>query len=340
MKFRKYLIDKRLSLLLYFFMCFILLLLMMAFKAETSMLIAVTVILSGFGGAVLLINFFRKKRFYDEITNNLEQLDKKYLVLETINTPEFYEGELVYQFLYEINKSMLERIGEYEFSINDFKDYVEMWIHEIKIPLSSLSLMVHNHRDIFDKRINQQIKRLDNYVEQVLYYVRSENAEKDYLIKENSLNDIVSNVVMKNKDDLLERNIELIVNDVDKIILTDSKWLEFILNQILNNSIKYIDETGSACIRIQAHGEGTEKTTLTIYDNGIGIPEDDLKRVFEKSFTGKNGRTGVKSTGMGLYIAKKLCDKLGHGLMIESAEQEYTKVSMVFMRNPYFDVLK
>ena len=116
--------------------------------------------------------------------------------------------------------------------------------------------------------------------------------------------------------------------------------MSLILNQIINNSVKYINGTVQACIRIQARAEGTEKTVLTVYDNGIGIPEDDLKRVFEKSFTGKNGRTGVKSTGMGLYIAKKLCDKLGHGLMIESREQEYTKVSLVFMRNPYFDVLK
>lgn len=340
MKFRKYLMDKGLSLILYFFMYVILLLLMIAFKAETSMILAVTLILSGFGTSVLLINFFRKKRFYDEIINNLEQLDKKYLILETVNMPEFYEGELMYQFLYEINKSMLERIGEYEYSINDFKDYVEMWIHEIKIPLSSLALMARNHRDIFDKRVNQQIKRLDDYVEQVLYYVRSENAEKDYLINENSLNDIVGNVVMRNKDDLLEKNIELTVSGVDKLILTDSKWLEFILNQIINNSVKYINGTDHACIRIQARAEGTEKTVLTVYDNGIGIPEDDLNRVFEKSFTGKNGRIGVKSTGMGLYIVKKLCDKLGHGLLIESREQEYTKVSLVFMRNPYFDVLK
>lgn len=340
MKFRKYLMDKGFSLVLWIIMYHILLLLMFAFKTEGSMVVAVTVIMSGCGISILLINFFRKKRFYDEVINNLEQLDKKYLILETVNMPEFYEGELMYQFLYEINKSMLERIGEYEFSINDFKDYVEMWIHEIKIPLSSLSLMARNHRDTFDKRVNQQIKRLDDHVEQVLYYVRSENAEKDYLINENSLNDIVSNVVMRNKDDLLEKNIELTVSGVDKLILTDSKWLEFILNQIINNSVKYINGTVQACIRIQARAEGTEKTVLTVYDNGIGIPEDDLKRVFEKSFTGKNGRTGVKSTGMGLYIAKKLCDKLGHGLMIESREQEYTKVSLVFMRNPYFDVLK
>lgn len=340
MKFRKYLMDKGFSLVLWIIMYLILLLLMFAFKTEGSMVVAVTVIMSGCGISILLINFFRKKRFYDEVINNLEQLDKKYLILETVNMPEFYEGELMYQFLYEINKSMLERIGEYEFSINDFKDYVEMWIHEIKIPLSSLALMARNHRDTFDKRVNQQIKRLDDHVEQVLYYVRSENAEKDYLINENSLNDIVSNVVMRNKDDLLEKNIELTVSGVDKLILTDSKWLEFILNQIINNSVKYINGTVQACIRIQARAEGTEKTVLTVYDNGIGIPEDDLKRVFEKSFTGKNGRTGVKSTGMGLYIAKKLCDKLGHGLMIESREQEYTKVSLVFMRNPYFDVLK
>ncbi len=340
MKFRKFIKDIWFAILLYIMMFVVLLLLFFAFKMQNSMIIAASVILLFFGIVILLLSFFRKKGFYDEFSNNLERLDKKYLILETVNLPAFYEGELLYQFLYEINKSMLEKIKDYEFSMNDFKDYIEMWIHEVKIPLSSLILMAHNYRDRFDKKAMDQIKRLDNYVEQVLYYVRSENAEKDYMINENWLEDIIRNVVMKNKDDFLEKNIELTVSDVDKMVLTDSKWLEFILNQIVNNSIKYSKEKGNACIRINADADEKGNIILSVYDNGIGIPEYDLGRVFEKSFTGKNGRIKAKSTGMGLYIVKKLCDKLGHGLFIESEEQEYTKVNLIFTRSQYYDVLK
>lgn len=340
MKFGKYIVDRKIHIFLYSIMYVIILSLLFAFKTQFSLIVATTLIFGLFGIVILLFEYFRKKNFYSEFLDNLEQLDKKYLILETVDFPDFYEGDILYQALYEINKCMIERIKQYEININDFKDYIEMWIHEVKIPLSSLILMMHNNKDKFDNRAIEQTKRLDNYVEQVLYYVRSENAEKDYLINENNLDDIVSNIVMKNKDDLLEKKIELIVSEIDAIVLTDSKWLEFILNQILNNSIKYSRTNGEAQIQISVTIEENNKITLSVYDNGIGIPETDLGRVFEKSFTGQNGRTRAKSTGMGLYIAKKLCDKLGHGLTIESVEQEYTKVSLIFTKNTYFEVLK
>ena len=104
-----------------------------------------------------------------------------------INKPNFYEGEIFYQALYEINKSMNENVKEYNLSITEFKEYVEMWIHEVKIPISSLTLLNHNHQNQIDKKYVEQIRKLDNYIDQILYYVRSENAEKDYIIKEKDL---------------------------------------------------------------------------------------------------------------------------------------------------------
>lgn len=143
------------------------------------------------------------------------------------------------------------------------------------------------------------------------------------LIKEKSLQEIIKNVALKNKDDLLASKVKLDVNVNNIKVLTDAKWLEFILNQIINNSIKYKRNNVESYIKIIAK-EDKEKTYLSIYDNGIGIPKKDIPRVFEKSFTGENGRIIAKSTGMGLYIVKKLCDKLGHKINIESKKKEYT----------------
>ena len=169
----------------------------------------------------------------------IKTLDKKYLILEMLNKPNFYEGELFYQILYDINKSMIENVKEYNLSITDFKEYVEMWIHEVKIPIASLTLISHNHQNEIDKKYIEQIRKLDNYIDQILYFVRSENVEKDYIIKEKKLQEIIKNVALKNKDDLLENAVRLDVDVHNEKVLTDSKWLEFILNQIINNSIKY-----------------------------------------------------------------------------------------------------
>ena len=138
----------------------------------------------------------------------------------------------------------------------------------------------------------------------------------------------------KNKDDLLENQIKLEVNIDNLNVYTDKKWLEFILNQIVNNSIKY-KKNNNSFINITAHEE-KDKIILSVYDNGIGIPSKDIKRVFDKSFTGTNGRDKVKSTGMGLYIIKNLCNKLGHNIYIKSEENKYTNVVIEFGKNKYY----
>ena len=265
----------------------------------------------------------------------MEPLDKKYLILEMINKPNFYEGKIFYEALYEINKSMIENVKEYKMSTEDFKDYVEMWIHEVKIPISSLALLCHNHANEIDKRYLNQIRKLDNYIDQILYYVRSKNSEKDYIIREVKLSEVIKNVALKNKDDLLESDITLSTDIHEERILSDLKWLEFILNQIINNSIKYKREAVKSYIKIKVQTSHAT-TTLSIYDNGLGIADKDLSRVFDKTFTGENGIHKVKSTGMGLYIAKKLCDKLGHKIKISSKKGEYTEVTITFFHNDYY----
>ncbi|CDA17174.1 aTPase/histidine kinase/DNA gyrase B/HSP90 domain protein [Clostridium sp. CAG:571] len=337
MKLIKYLLDKIPQIIISIMGFAITIFMLNAFKVESTLKIAITIIFFIVCTFNIGIDYFRKYKFYQSLSNTLDVLDKKYLILEMINKPNFYEGEIFYQTLYDINKSMIENVKEYNLSIIDFKEYVEMWIHEVKIPISSLTLLIHNNQEKIDKRYVEQIRKLDNYIDQILYYVRSENAEKDYIIKEKSLQEIIKNVALKNKDDLLASKVKLDVNVNNIKVLTDAKWLEFILNQIINNSIKYKRNNVESYIKIIAK-EDKEKTYLSIYDNGIGIPKKDIPRVFEKSFTGENGRIIAKSTGMGLYIVKKLCDKLGHKINIESKKKEYTKITIIFYKNDFYKI--
>lgn len=334
MKFINYLKDNVISIIICVVTAVLIEFMLAAFKMPISANVATFILLIVNGFVIMLISFFRKNKFYNLFLINLEKLQKKYLVLETIPEPITYEERIMVDVLYEINKSMIENISEYKKNVTEFKEFVEIWIHEVKIPISSMMLKCHNNREKYDKSILNIIRRLDNSIDEILYYVRSENTEKDFVISEVSLKETIRNVSIKNKDDLLENDVTLETKIEAEIVNTDKKWLEYIINQIINNSIKYKKDQNSI-IKIESK-ENKDKTILEIYDNGIGIPEKDLKRVFEKSFTGTNGRNKVKSTGMGLYIIKRLCDKLGHKIYIESQENEYTKVILEFGKNEIY----
>lgn len=339
MKLASYLRDKLYFILISFFTVLITTLMFMAFKIDKYIIFVTIFIVTISYMSVFLIDYYRKKKFYDNLLFNIDSLDKAYLVLETLEEPTFYEGKLIFDALYKINKSMLENVNSIKRQNKDFKEYVEMWIHEVKIPLSSILLTINNHKKDTILKIRSNVKRLEDYVDQVLYYVRQEFAEKDYLIKKVNLASIIKNVGLKNMDDLLEEKIEFKVSNVDTYVFTDSKWLEFIICQIINNSIKYKRNIKSSFIKIYTE-ENKTKTTLVIEDNGIGIPESDIKQVFNKSFTGENGRTRSKSTGMGLYIAKSLCEKMGHEISIESEINKYTKVTISFFKNDFYSIVK
>ncbi len=336
MKYIDYLKDNIIEIIIYLITLLFIGLILNAFKLDLSvtMLTIVVFIISGI--SITLVNYNRKNKFYKEYFNNLDKLQKKYLILETISEPNTYEEKLMVNSIYEINKSMIENINEYQKNVIEFKEFVELWIHEVKIPISSLVLKCHNNKEKYDNSFLSIIRRLDNIIDEILYYVRSENTEKDFAITEVDLKEVIRNVGIKNKDDLLENNISFEPDLKKSIVYTDKKWLEFIINQIINNSIKYKKDNNSL-IKINSR-ENDDKVVLEIYDNGIGIPSKDIKRVFEKSFTGSNGRNKVKSTGMGLYIVKKLCDKLGHNIYIESKEKEYTKVIIEFGKNDIYNI--
>ena len=332
MKLSTYLKDKLYAFLIFIIYIIILILFLIALKLTSSIIIFITVFTVVIFSLILLYDYFRKRKFYNELLDKLNSLDKKYLLIEMVLVPNFLEGKILYDVLDEVNKNEHDLISNLKIKQEDFKEYIELWIHEVKLPIASLTLMNRNN-----KKTLRVLKELEDYVEQILYYVRIENANNDYLIKEWDLDTIIKNVALRNKDDLLALNIDFKVDNCNLKILTDSKWLEFIINQIVSNSIKYKKEKDSL---IEITGKDYKNyITITIYDNGKGISKSDLPRVFNKTFTGNNGRsTSSKSTGMGLYLCKELCNKLGHKIEIDSKVDEYTKVIITIYKKDFYAI--
>lgn len=206
----------------------------------------------------------------------------------------------------------------------DYQEYVESFAHEIKIPIGALSLTFDNTKNYTLKKETDKIFQL---VEQMLYYARSENTEKDYFVKQLQLEEVIHNVILKFRHSLMERKAIINIHDIENVIYTDEKWLTFILSQIVQNAIKYFDKQENK-LTIYSQDNGTN-ILLVIEDNGCGIKASDLSRVFEKGFTGSN-RNKANATGMGLYLSKKLCDRLGLKLDIASTEKEYTRLTIIF----------
>ena len=212
----------------------------------------------------------------------------------------------------------------------DYKEYIELWIHEIKIPIATSKMIIENNKNEITKSIYEELDKIENYTEQALFYARSNTANKDYIIKKTNLEKIVNNVILKNKAEFIHKKIQLDIHDINVEVKTDSKWVIFILNQIINNSIKYKKQNENLKIEIFTKKQ-KESICLYIKDNGMGIKKGEITRVFEKGFTGSNGRIlNKKSTGIGLYLCKKLCDKLGMAIELNSEENVGTEIKLIF----------
>lgn len=282
----------------------------------------------------LSIEYYNKKTFYNKLEKNLQDLNEKYLISEIIETPNFIEGKILKGVIQDVDKSMIENVNKYKKIQEEYKEYIELWIHEIKIPIATSKMIIENNKSEAGKSIDEELDKVEDYIEQALYYARSNTVEKDYIIGKVELREIVNTAVIKNKNLLITNKVNLDLHGLDRWVYTDSKWMVFILNQIIQNAVKYGKNENSK-LEIFAEEE-KEKVILFVKDNGIGIKSSEICRVFEKGFTGENGRIiGKKSTGIGLYLCKKLCEKLEIGLELESEKGVGTKVAITFPMGSY-----
>ena len=335
MRFKDYIKDKLLLIVLLLLAILSIETLLLAYQILPIIRIYIAVILILVVCIAMGVEYYKKESFYNKLKEDLDALNEKYLISEIINTPNFTEGKILKEVILETGKSMLENVNIYKNIQEDYKEYIELWIHEIKIPIATSKLIIENNKSNVTRSIDEELNKIDNYTEQALYYARSNDANKDYIITKTSLKEIVNMAILKNKTNLLNNKVTVDLNDnVNKEVYTDSKWAVFILNQIIQNSIKYAKEEDK---RIEIFSEEKkEKVILYIKDNGIGIKKGEITRVFDKGFTGENGRLiGKKSTGIGLYLCKKLCDKLGLGIELNSEQNVGTEVRIVFPKNSY-----
>lgn len=337
MDFKLFLREKASTILLLLFGLITIEIFLMAYNVGMFIKIYIPLIIMGLYMISIIIEYFKRKKFYNNLLNMLEELDEKYLITEIIKTPNFLEGQIFKNSLEQIDKSMLENVNKYKYMTEDYKEYIELWIHEIKIPISASKMVIENNKNAITKSIDEELDKVENYIEQALFYARSNTVEKDYYIRKVVLKEIVNESIKKNKSSLIQEKISIDIHDLEIEVNTDNKWIVFILNQIIQNSIKYRKKENSV-IEIYAN-QGKENVILYIKDNGIGIKQGEITRVFEKGFTGTNGRlSNKKSTGIGLYLCKKLCNKLGIGIELNSVQNEGTEVMLIFPKSSYIEL--
>lgn len=327
MKLRSFLRDKAV-LLTAFFLAFVFVLIFLSVLRVPGYsigFISGVLLLAMLAG--LLTEYLYKRAYYRQVEKHLEALDKKFLLMELLERPSFAEGEVLYDTLRRTGKAMNDEIALYKRQSTEYREFIETWVHEVKTPIASSLLLIENHPDEVTRSIGEEIGKIDGFVEQALYYSRSNSVEKDYLVKKSSLKEMVYGAVRRHASGFIENKVTVSVEEVDFTVYTDVKWVDFILGQLFVNAIKYKQDPAS--IRIYAQ-EWENRIALYIADNGIGMSEADAARAFEKGFTGENGRRYAKSTGMGLYLCRKLCDKLGLSITLTSCPGSGTTVRIVF----------
>ena len=274
-----------------------------------------------------LLEYLPRRRFYGEIERDMARLDKKYLVTEVLPEAGFAEGRVLAALTREADKSMCDAVAVCERASKEYREYIETWVHEIKTPISAARLMLENEPGESARPLAHELTRIENYVEQALYYSRSGSVEQDYRIRETSLKALVASALRKNAALLIEAGASVKTENLDLTVFTDAKWTDFMLGQVLANSVKY--RSGPLELSLTGEQRGSA-VSLTVADNGPGVPAADLPHLFEKGFTGENGRRGAKSTGLGLYLCKKLCDKMGLDLSLASVSGAGMRVTFGF----------
>ncbi len=266
----------------------------------------------------LIKTYITRKLQADRLLELVEHLEERYLLSEVMDMPTRAEERVYYQILKLSHKSMLEKINAIHHEQMEYKEYIEQWVHEIKTPITAMKLICENNRSAVTKELLVELEKTNSFTEQALYYARSEHAEKDYSVRELKVFDVVHQAIAENKYLLLQHEVGIELQENNETVFTDEKWLCFILKQFIVNAVKY--RSKQPLLRFYTKRQG-RALILFVEDNGIGIDERDLPRIFEKGFTGKNGRGASKAaTGIGLYLCKKMCDKLGIGISAKSGD--------------------
>ena len=303
-------------LLLFIVFAFVFCIVFSLYNLETEA-IYYSIILCAFIGLIYIcinfINYYKKHIQLYKLQNEIS------ISLENLPSPKTLMEEDYTNLILNLNKEYKTYISKSDIAKSDMIDYYTMWVHQIKTPISAMKLLIQTSESEISSDLSSELFKIEQYVEMVLSYIRLGSNENDFVIKEYDLDNIVRQAIRKYAPLFIRKKINLDFQPTTYKVLTDEKWLVFVIEQLLSNAIKY---TNKGKISIYS----LENKKLVIEDTGIGISKEDIPRIFDKGFTGYNGRTDKKATGLGLYLCKNILDKLSHKISIESEVGVKTKV--------------
>ena len=271
-----------------------------------------------FGAVILAVDGVFSYRRYMALRRAAKLPSKAATGLPKAKTPE----EKAYSELVKTVADDCNRIkNEEEARRNDMVNYYTLWAHQIKTPISSMNLTLQNRDGEIFRKLSLDLAKTENYVDMVMAYLRSDGTS-DYVIQEYDVDGIIKGAVKKFAGEFIERKIKLEYTPVNLTVITDRKWLSFVFEQIISNALKY---TPSGSVKIY----GNENSVI-FEDTGTGISAEDLPRIFERGYTGLNGRENRRSSGLGLYLCGRICKNLGHSVFAESEVGKGTKISVKF----------
>ncbi len=260
-----------------------------------------------------IIDYVRIRRLYDEIRHSGSVPVSDDLLLNEAR-----------QLVRRLNDDLTALHTSDEAAYNDMKDYYTVWAHQIKTPIASMKLMLKDEDTPLSRQLSSELSRTEQYVDMAMAYMRLESESTDFVFKEYPLDDILRSCIRKTAPEFILRRLTLDYTPTEAALVTDKKWLSFVIDQLLSNALKYTKEGG---IRIY-----TEGNTLCIADTGIGIAASDLPRIFEKGYTGFNGRTDPSASGIGLYLCRKICHRLNIEITAESRIGMGTTVKLTVLQ--------
>lgn len=272
----------------------------------------------GIGFVGCLLDFLRVKRKHEvlqQIKTITDAMTESFPIAETVQDSDY--REIIRLLSEEHNAYRRETNRKY----TDMIEYYTVWAHQIKTPIASMRLHLQNEDSPLSRKLNSDLFRIEQYAEMVLTFLRLDSDSTDYVFKEYNLDKIVKSAVKKFSSEFISRKLRLVYEPLNTTAVTDEKWLSFVIEQVLSNALKY---TPSGSITISLAG----KKTLRIEDTGIGIAPEDLPRIFENGYTGYNGRTDRKASGIGLYLCKRICGNLGHTITASSTVDAGTVIDI------------
>lgn len=329
MKFKDYFLNKITEILGTYFVLFLMLEFLYIIGNTFSVVFMIGMVIAVLIMTKYLMDWYRKKKYFEIITERVKDLKEPWLIAELLPVSYTIEDEIYQELLRKVGSSAIEEIHKIEDEQKEYEDYIEQWIHEVKTPITSIHLMLENRiseNPGLKRDLNVELSRLENDVELALYYARSEQIYRDYLIQKLNVRKVLLKVVNKNRTVIMNSSVAIDL-DCDEALYAygDEKWLVFMLTQVLLNAIKYKAEADAKVV-MRAKRDN-KRIVLNIIDNGKGIKKEELPRIFDKGFTGSNGRDNEKSTGMGLYLVHKLCEKLEIDIKADSVYGEFTEIS-------------